>query len=222
MQIIKKISPNFDDRNGQSVDMLVLHYTGMKSGQEALERLCDENAKVSAHYMIIEDGIIFHLVSEDDRAWHAGSSFWRGNSNTNQRSIGIEIVNRGHEFGYTPFPEIQMEAIAELCSDIISRHKIPPRNVVGHSDVAPTRKKDPGELFNWEFLAKKGIGLFPNEKNLSSVICLPSSALKEYGYDTTDLHQAITAFQRHFRPNNLSGIWDDECGKLLAALLEMI
>lgn len=200
--------------------MLVLHYTGMKSGQEALERLCDENAKVSAHYMVAEDGTIFQLVSEDDRAWHAGVSCWRGNSNINQRSIGIEIVNRGHEFDYTPFPEIQIKAVAELCSDILTRHNIPPRNVVGHSDIAPTRKKDPGELFDWQFLAKKGIGLFPLAP--SSLTTTPSSLLADYGYDITDLPQAITAFQRHFRPKNISGIWDDECAKLLAALLAMV
>lgn len=220
MHIIKKISPNFDSRDGQSIDMLVLHYTGMKSGQEALEKLCDEAAKVSAHYMVTEDGTIFQLVHENDRAWHAGVSYWRGNSNINQRSIGIEIVNKGHEFDYTPFPEIQMEAVAELCSDILSRHKIPPRNVVAHSDIAPTRKKDPGELFDWQFLAKKGIGLFP--LNPSSLTPAPSSLLANYGYDIGDLTQAITAFQRHFRPQNISGIWDDECAKLLAALLAMV
>ncbi len=220
MHIIKKISPNFDSRDGQIIDMLVLHYTGMKSGQEALEKLCDENAKVSAHYMVTEDGTIFQLVHENDRAWHAGVSYWCENSNINQRSIGIEIVNKGHEFDYTPFPEIQMEAVAELCSDILTRHKIPPRNVVGHSDVAPTRKKDPGELFDWQFLAKKGVGLFPLLP--SSLTTHPSSLLADYGYDITDLPQAITAFQRHFRPKNISGIWDDECAKLLAALLAMV
>lgn len=220
--ITKKSSPNFDSRDGQEIDMLVLHYTGMKSGEAALARLCDAAAKVSAHYMVTEDGTILQLVDENERAWHAGMSYWRGNSNINQRSIGIEIVNNGHEYGYQPFPEVQMEAVTKLCRGIITRHKIPARNVVGHSDVAPTRKQDPGELFDWKLLASKGIGLFPNNTNSSSVICHPSSALKDYGYDLTDPEKAIIAFQRHFRPQNLSGIWDDECAKLLAALLEVV
>ena len=235
MTIIQKQSPNFDSRDGQSVDMLVLHYTGMKSAQEALDRLCDECAKVSAHYMIAEDGTIFKLVDENNRAWHAGVSYWRGNSNINQRSIGIEIVNRGHEFDYTPFPLAQMEAVAGLCSEILTRHKIPARNIVAHSDIAPTRKKDPGELFDWKFLAKNGIGLFPSLRGGKADAAIQSgsprfarnddqfaTSLNQYGYDITALPEAITAFQRHFRPGNLSGIWDDECGKLLAALLEMI
>lgn len=245
MNIIQQPSPNFDNREGQSIDMLVLHYTGMKSGKAALDRLCDESAKVSAHYMIDVDGTIFQLVDEQNRAWHAGVSYWRGNNNINQRSIGIEIVNMGHEFGYTPFPKIQMKAVVELCKIILTRHAIPPRNVVAHSDIAPTRKKDPGELFDWKFLAENGIGLFPdvlslqggeadvaiqNYKSIKETGLLRDarndehfgSYLNQYGYDTTDLTQAIIAFQRHFRPNNISGIWDNECGVLLADLLAMI
>lgn len=218
MSIIQTPSPNFNSREGQCVDMLVLHYTGMQAGQAALDRLCNESAKVSAHYMVDIDGTIFQLVDENNRAWHAGVSYWRGNTNINQRSIGIEIVNKGHEFGYTPFPKVQMEAVASLCSEILARHDIPPRNVVGHSDIAPTRKKDPGELFDWKFLAEKGIGLFPSP----TTTIHPPSTLHQYGYDTTDPTQAIIAFQRHFRPNDLSGIWGDECGKLLAALLAMV
>lgn len=220
MKIIQKPSPNFDSRDGQSVDMLVLHYTGMKSADEALERMCDAEAKVSAHYMVDEGGTIFHLIDENNRAWHAGVSFWRVDSNINQRSIGIEIVNCGHEFGYTKFPQIQMEAVANLCSAILKRHKISARNVVAHSDIAPTRKQDPGELFDWQFLAKNKIGLFPSPP--LSQTPHPASHLKNYGYDITDLPQAITAFQRHFRPQNISGIWDDECGNILAALLAIV
>lgn len=200
---------------------MILHYTGMESASLALHRLCDACAKVSAHYMVDEDGTVFNLVDENDRAWHAGVSCWRGNSNINQRSIGIEIVNPGHEFGYRPFPEAQMQAVRELCGDILTRHKIPARNIIGHSDVAPARKQDPGELFDWKFLARHGIGLFPAPIE-SSVICHPSSALQEYGYDASNLHQTIIAFQRHFRQNNISGEWDGECAKLLAALLKMI
>lgn len=218
MNITQQPSPNFDSRDGQCVDMLVLHYTGMKSGESAIDRLCDESAKVSAHYMIDISGKIYQLVAEENRAWHAGVSYWRGNTNINQRSIGIEIVNQGHELNYTTFPKAQMESVAKLCTEILSRHNIPARDVVAHSDIAPTRKKDPGELFDWKFLAEQGIGLFPSPiTNHQS-----PSTLHQYGYDTTDLPKAIIAFQRHFRPNNLSGIWDDECAKLLAALLAMV
>ena len=159
--ITQRPSPNFDSRDGQAIDMLVLHYTGMPTAREALDRLCDAQAKVSAHYVVDEDGTIYQLVAEENRAWHAGVSAWRGHSNINQRSIGIEIVNRGHEFGYHPFPGEQMKSVATMCKGIVSRHAIPKRNVVGHSDVAPARKEDPGELFDWEGLAAQGIGLWP-------------------------------------------------------------
>ncbi len=220
MKIIQKPSPNFDNRDGQSVDILVLHYTGMKSAQEALNRMCDAEAKVSAHYMVDEGGTIFQLVNENSQAWHAGVSSWRGNSNINQRSIGIEIVNCGHEFGYTEFPQIQMKAVADLCTAILKRHPIPARNVVAHSDIASSRKQDPGELFDWQFLAKNKIGLFPSPP--LSHTPHPASHLINYGYDISNLPQSITAFQRHFRPKNLSGIWDDECGNILAALLTIV
>jgi N-acetylmuramoyl-L-alanine amidase len=161
MHILQRSSPNFDSRDGQTVDMLVLHYTGMKTAAEALERLCDPTAKVSAHYVVDEDGSIIQLVDEASRAWHAGVSSWRGHTNINQRSIGIEIVNPGHVFGYRTFPAAQMKSVVELCTQILARHAIPARNVVGHSDVAPARKQDPGELFDWALLAKHGIGLWP-------------------------------------------------------------
>lgn len=156
-------SPNFDSREGQNIDMLVLHYTDMATAKEALEKLCDPAAKVSAHYLVEEDGTVHALVPEEMRAWHAGVSSWRGHTNINQRSIGIEIANPGHRLGYRPFPKPQMEAVAKLCRNILSRHDIPARNVVAHSDVAPTRKKDPGELFDWKGLAEQGVGLWPNE-----------------------------------------------------------
>jgi len=167
MNIIEKLSPNCDSRDGQAIDMLVLHYTGMKSMQEALSRLCDPAAEVSAHYMVDEDGTVYRLVPEEMRAWHAGKApltTWRGYTNVNQRSIGIEIVNPGHEFGYRPFPKVQMESVAQLCKEILARHKIPARNVVAHSDIAPSRKEDPGEKFPWKDLAEKGIGLWPREQ----------------------------------------------------------
>lgn len=236
MNIIDLPSPNFDSREGHVVDMLVLHYTGMKTAEEAKARLVNRDAKVSAHYLVDEDGTIYNLVAEDRRAWHSGLSEWRGATNINQRSIGIEIVNPGHEFGYRPFPAAQMKSVAVLCRNILANHKaITPRNVLGHSDVAPVRKEDPGELFDWKTLAKLGIGLWPNESPVVSHQSLEKmagdrrletgdceAALRSYGYSTADLPKAITAFQRHFRPKSLTGQWDDECAALLAALLKMV
>ncbi|MGY8992341.1 MAG: N-acetylmuramoyl-L-alanine amidase, partial [Rhodospirillales bacterium] len=161
----RKESPNFDDRPaGLPVDMLVLHYTGMKSASDALDRLCDPAAKVSAHYLVNMNGSVSALVDEEKRAWHAGVSFWRGHTDVNARSIGIELVNPGHEFGYVPFPEKQMAALIKLAKDILKRHAIEARNVVGHSDIAPRRKMDPGELFDWPRLAAAGIGLWFDTK----------------------------------------------------------
>lgn len=212
-------SPNFDERDGQPIDMLVLHYTGMKTGEEALARLCDPLSRVSAHYMVHEDGVITSIVTENMRAWHSGLASWRGHTNINHRSIGIEMVNPGHAFGYRPFPEAQMRAVAHLCGDILTRHDIEPRNIVGHSDVAPTRKEDPGELFDWAWLAEQGIGLFPKTAMGGHTT---EKDLRRYGYDTEDMGKAITAFQRHFRPNYLTGSWDNECSALLAHLLSIV
>lgn len=218
MNIIQNPSPNCNPRDGHSIDMLVLHYTGMKSGANALDRMCDTTAEVSAHYMVEEDGRIFQLVDEEMRAWHAGKSYWRGHTNINQRSIGVEIVNPGHEFGYRGFPEIQMQSVIALCKDVVKRRNIPARNIVAHSDVAPTRKQDPGELFDWKRLAGEGVGLFPQRSSSETRILNPES-LSSYGYDTADASAAITAFQRHFRPENLNGVWDSECEAALQALL---
>lgn len=219
MNIVDTPSPNFDSRDGHAIDMLVLHYTGMKTAEEALDRLCNPEAKVSSHYLVDEDGAIHRLVERAQRAWHAGKSYWRGNTNINQRSIGIEIVNPGHEFGYRHFPQPQIEALITLCKDILKHHDIPPRNVVAHSDAAPERKEDPGELFPWEWLAQEGIGLWPQTINAPA---LSAERLADYGYDTANPAKTITAFQRHFRPKLLNGKWDEECGRLLAALLEII
>ncbi len=216
-------SPNFDSRDGVAVDMLVLHYTGMQSAAEAVERLCDADAKVSAHYVVDEDGTVLRLVDEAARAWHAGVASWRGETNINHRSIGVEIVNPGHEFGYRPFPEAQIAAVIELCNGVLSRHDISARNVVGHSDVAPTRKEDPGELFPWVRLAGEGIGLFPNDTGVA-----PTSdhdvkqALEYIGYDTKELQPALIAFQRHFCPHRLDGVADFETRAMLAALRNML
>ena len=156
------LSPNHDDRPaGMPVDILILHYTGMKTAREAITRLRHPAAEVSSHYVVDEDGTIIRLVPDDRRAWHAGISHWRGHSGLNDRSIGVEIVNPGHEWGYRDFPVLQLAAACDLCLAILSRHPIPARNVIAHSDVAPDRKEDPGEKFPWSDLARNGVGLFP-------------------------------------------------------------
>ncbi len=234
LRIVQCPSPNHDARpDGAAIDILVLHYTGMKTGQEALARLCDPASKVSAHYTVDRDGRVYAHVPETRRAWHAGVSYWAGERNVNARSIGIEIVNPGHEFGYVPFTDTQIAAVIALSQGIISRHPIPPSRVVAHSDVAPARKEDPGELFPWKHLAKNGVGLWPKLSSLvygggversETVGVSPAAELARYGYGTppdTDvsLEKVITAFQRHFRPASLTGVWDDECAALLGGLL---
>jgi N-acetylmuramoyl-L-alanine amidase len=215
MKVVKRLSPNQDDR-GSAIDMLVLHYTGMATAEAALSRLCDPEAKVSAHYTIDEDGTVYAHVPEERRAWHAGRSFWAGRRDTNARSIGIELVNPGHEFGYRAFPPGQIASLTVLCRDILGRHAIPAAHVLAHSDVAPARKEDPGELFPWMALAQAGIGLWPEKA------ARPASAddLTRFGYDPeAPRDKVIAAFQRHFRPGNPGGVWDEECGLLLAGLL---
>jgi N-acetylmuramoyl-L-alanine amidase len=217
--------------------MLVLHYTGMPTGAAALSRLCDASAKVSAHYVVEEDGRVFRLVPEERRAWHAGAAYWRGHRDINGRSIGIEIVNPGHEFGYRAFPPKQMAAVLELAREIVKRHRIPARNVVGHSDVAPERKEDPGELFDWAFLAHHGVGLWPEinvrprgrdfgEGAHDAAIADTQAKLNRWGYDvpthgTLDARTArvLVAFQRHFRPSRLDGRLDADTLARLDALL---
>ncbi|HYS45348.1 MAG TPA: N-acetylmuramoyl-L-alanine amidase, partial [Rhizomicrobium sp.] len=197
-------------------DMLLLHYTGMPTAREALDRLCDASAKVSAHYTIDEDGTIYAHVPEARRAWHAGLAYWAGATDINSRSIGIELVNPGHEFGYRPFAEDQIAALITLCHGILLRHPIASARVLAHSDVAPARKDDPGELFPWAELAKAGIGLWPQAVASER----GAEALTRYGYDpNAPQDKMITAFQRHFRPKKLDGQWDSECAGLLASLL---
>jgi N-acetylmuramoyl-L-alanine amidase len=211
-------SPNFQPRSAP-VDMLVLHYTGMDSAEAALDRLCDELAEVSAHYLIDEQGDITQLVAEENRAWHAGRASWRGQSDVNGRSIGIELVNPGHEFGYRLFPQAQIEALAELAAAILARWPIPARNVVGHSDVAPLRKQDPGELFPWRRLASSGIGLWPLPAEPGGDL---AANLRRYGYGweaDSDLPLVLTAFQRHFRPEKCDGVADLETSALLNGLI---
>jgi len=215
--MLERLSPNREPRpDGTAIDMLVLHYTGMRTAEEALARMCDPAAKVSAHYCIDENGAVTRLVPEAECAWHAGVSSWRGDSNLNARSIGVELVNPGHEFGYVPFPEIQMTALILLASAIVRRHRIANRNVVGHSDIAPSRKQDPGELFDWRRLAAAGIGLWPQPAAASSADVF--AMMERYGYNAGEAG-AVAAFQRHFRPARIDGIADDETARLLAGLL---
>lgn len=219
-------SPNHDARpDGVPVDMLILHYTGMRTGAEAIARLRDPAAKVSAHYVVEEDGQVFRLVPEHRRAWHAGVSHWRGASGLNARSLGIEIVNPGHEHGYRHFPALQMAAVCDLCLEILARHPIPARNVLAHSDVAPDRKEDPGEFFDWEGLARNGVGLWPAEKGRlwpadeGTLATDPAALLAAIGYRADlPLPVLLRAFQRHWRPARVDGVADAETLARLAAV----
>ncbi len=214
-------SPNWNERR-LPVSMVVLHYTGMESAEAALERLCDPAAEVSAHYLIEEDGKVHRLVRDDRRAWHAGKSSWRGITDVNSASVGIELVNPGHEFGYRPFPDAQMAALLPLLADIVQRYDVPRANVVGHSDVAPARKEDPGELFDWELLAAHRLALrtprvrVPSPYENDGAFFL---ALERFGYDISDTAAAMRAFQRRWRPHIIDGKVDGECSAILFALL---
>lgn len=201
--------------------MLVIHYTGMESDKEAINRLCDPQANVSAHYVVHKDGRTVQLVKEKHRAWHAGVAFWRGFTDINSRSIGVELTNPGHEFGLKPFPEKQMVALEKLALDILKRYPLPGRNIVGHSDVAPRRKADPGELFDWFRLYKLGIGVWPEngqEKKINERQA--GMLLREFGYEITDMGKTLEAFQRHFRPFEINGKLDSETIKLLSGLVK--
>jgi len=232
-------SPNQDDRPaGVPIDMLILHYTGMQSARAAVERLRDPVAKVSSHYVVDEDGFVLRLVAEERRAFHAGVSYWRGHSGLNGRSIGIEIVNPGHEWGYRDFPVLQLASVCDLCLSILSRHAIPPRNTVAHSDVAPDRKEDPGEKFPWEDLAQNGIGLWPAgvaDLGMTGVVRDAAglrgvrAALGDIGYRVAAegaldpaLSTVLRAFQRHWRPEAVTGQADSGTLARLLAVAEMV
>lgn len=226
LEMQSRPSPNFDTRK-TPIDMLVLHYTGMESGQAALDRLCDADAKVSSHYVVDEDGTIYNLVDEALRAWHAGVASWREREDINSRSIGIEIVNGGHDFGLPEFPEQQIAAVIALCKDILSRHEIADRDIVGHSDIAPARKQDPGERFPWRRLAQSGVGLFPAPVELAQEGRLAASEataiLQAIGYaiapsDPDALVDGLRAFQRRWRPEQVTGLLDDGTLAMLLAV----
>lgn len=203
--VIHELSGNYDDRQA-AVDLLVMHYTGMPTGRAAIDLLKSPQAKVSAHYVVDEDGAVYCLVPEEKRAWHAGISYWRGRSMLNDTSIGIEIVNPGHRWGYRPFPPVQIQAVLALSQGIMSRHQIEPRNVVAHSDIAPNRKQDPGELFPWSVLAAHGVGVWTDA--LAPSVNWQAD-LAAIGYDMTlPERDVLLAFQRHFLPENLTGAAD--------------
>lgn len=234
-------SPNVDERkDGRPADMIILHYTGMASGEAALQRLCTRESKVSAHYVVFEDGRIVQCVPEAMRAWHAGVASWAGETDINSRSIGIEIVNPGHEYGYRDFPLRQTAAVISLCKSIVTRRgPISGDRVLGHSDVAPARKQDPGEKFPWELLSESGIGHWVRaaQLNLDGVTLMPGDrgeavtrlqrTLRNYGYGIADTgsyddatRDVVTAFQRHFRPARVDGIADASTLLTLRALIE--
>jgi N-acetylmuramoyl-L-alanine amidase len=218
-------SPNHDERPaGEPIDTLVLHYTGMRTAEEAIGRLRDPASRVSAHYVVEEDGTIWRLVPEERRAWHAGVSHWRGREALNGRSIGIEAVNPGHGWGYRPFPALQMAALCDLCLDIIARRGIAARDVVAHSDVSPDRKQDPGELFDWEGLAANGVGLWPRTAGGGASAQLAETAaarslLGAIGYRTDlPLPTLVSAFQRRWRPERVDGALDGATLRRLIAV----
>lgn len=231
-------SPNYGERKGvTSPDMIVLHYTGMSDAASAIVRLCTAGTEVSAHYVVLEDGNIVQCVRESERAWHAGAASWAGETDINSRSIGIEIVNRGHDLGYTDFPLRQIAAVIALCRGIIIRRDIPPERVLAHSDVAPLRKMDPGEKFPWQALANSGVGhwdwpapitpgdsLAPDAEG--DAVRVLQEKLAAYGYGVpvsgcydADTVKVVTAFQRHFRPERVDGIADPSTRATLDGLL---
>jgi N-acetylmuramoyl-L-alanine amidase len=231
-------SPNYDERSGLArPDMIVLHYSGMPEAHEALQRLCDAKTRVSAHYFVYENGSIHQLVPEAKRAWHAGVSSWQGDTDVNSRSIGIEIANPGHEFGYPDFPNRQIAAVITLCRAILTRNVIRPENIVGHSDVAPSRKSDPGEKFPWRRLALSGVGLWvepvpingagalmPGDSgdqviDFQKALIAYGYGLKAHGHYDGATKDVVTAFQRHFRPALVDGIMDKSTRETLRKLL---
>lgn len=241
--LVEKIcsSPNFNMRVGaRKPDMLVLHYTDMPTCGDALDRLVCPEAAVSSHYLVDHDGCIHQLVREDDRAWHAGVSFWAGETDLNSCSIGVEVVNTGHRAGYPDFSDVQMRAVSALCRDIVKRRHIPASRVLAHSDIAPSRKIDPGEKFDWQSLARDGVGLWPAPVSVSDAPLVGSAMrgdavleiqkkLSFIGYDVdvngffdrkTEL--VVAAFQRHFRPSLIDGRVDSGTRSTLAAVARAV
>jgi N-acetylmuramoyl-L-alanine amidase len=231
-------SPNHEPRFGVArPDILLLHYTGMATTQAALARLCDPGPQVSSHYLVFEDGGIVQLVPEARRAYHAGTSSWEGTTDINSRSIGIEIGNQGHDYGSPEFPAAQIAAVIALCRDVVARWSIAPAHVLAHSDVAPDRKRDPGEIFPWARLAEAGVGLWVEPEPIvpGDALCPGDQGrevaslqrmLADYGYGITPnghydaaTHEVVAAFQRHYRPTRLDGIADAATVRALEQLV---
>jgi N-acetylmuramoyl-L-alanine amidase len=230
LTVIDAPSPNFNERL-HPLDALVLHYTGMETGAAALARLRDPASQVSAHYVVEEDGRVFALVPEERRAWHAGPSFWQGGDDLNSRSIGVEIVNGGHDFGLPPFPDIQTAAVIRLCQAILERWDIPASRIVGHSDIAPDRKEDPGERFPWRRLAEAGVGLWPREPVAASPDDLDwRAALRRIGYrleaafppGEQEESRVLEAFQRRWRPEAITGLPDPDTRARIHAVAALV
>lgn len=237
-RLLSRRSPNHDERR-RRIDMVVLHYTGMETAQAALDRLCDPAAKVSAHYLIDEDGTTFSLVPDERRAWHAGVASWQGERDINSASIGIELVNPGHDHGYRDFPPAQMEALVALLRRLVKKHDLSIARVLGHSDVAPLRKIDPGERFDWAGLALAGFGLWPGEPTpgrfpalrpgqSSAAVAALQDRLAALGYGLAvdgsygpETKAVVAAFQRHWRPAKVNGRADRETQAQLEALLAL-
>lgn len=236
LRIIHSPSPNFEPRPaGVLLDMVILHYTDMLTAEEALARLCDPIHKVSAHFLIGKEGTLYQLVDPKYRAWHAGLSSWSNEQDINSRSIGIELDNFGHTFGPEPFPDPQISTLLDLLTELTQTYGIPAHRIVGHSDVAPLRKQDPGTLFPWHELAKKGFGLWPNEKALPPPPLVPLSflevqqALYDIGYECPvtgvwddDSQKVCRAFQQHFTPGELTGFPSELTYEKLHVLLDMV
>jgi len=233
---IVRASPNFGDRRGgMQPDMIVLHYTGMQTGCSAEDWLCDPVSEVSSHYLVHEDGSVVQMVREADRAWHAGQSLWRGRSDINSASIGIEIVNPGHAGGCPPYPAPQIDALVALCADIVSRRHIPVAGIVGHSDIAPSRKADPGEWFPWARLEGLADHVMPvgrpgraivrpgeegiQVKRLQGMLCAYGYGVEATGILDDQTITATRAFQRRFRPQRVDGVPDRSTLETLHALL---
>ena len=227
LRVDRRPSPNHDPRpEGGRIDILLLHYTGMRSAEKALQWLCDPTSGVSSHYLVFKDGRVVQMVEESEKAWHAGKGVWAGETDINSRSIGIEIANPGHEFGYTDFPAAQIDAVIALCRAILARHPIPPERVLAHSDVAPLRKQDPGERFPWQQLHRAGVGHWAEADpivagpayrlgDVSSDVLRLKRRFRKYGYGLTETdryddetEKVVRAFQRHFRPALIDGIAD--------------
>ncbi|MGB1360829.1 MAG: N-acetylmuramoyl-L-alanine amidase [Alphaproteobacteria bacterium] len=216
LTIIDKPSQNFNDRNGYNINKIILHYTDMKSADDVAQRFLDTETEVSAHYLIDTDGTIIQFVAEENRAWHAGIAIWQSEENINASSIGIELQNGGEQFGYDDFPDVQIDALITLIKDIKTRHTIVKQNILAHSDIAPSRKIDPDYKFPWDKLAKHDLCIVPEPVETDIPLL---DLLDMIGYNTENATDAITAFQRRYRPSKIDGNIDDECSQLAMGII---